>query len=305
MPRSYEQVLKDFFSLILRPQVRQLDLSGALWLRIETDISLRLQSALAAWPDIEFRRAVLLLGAENAVGFHPRSVPADIHALVAVAIRNSIIEEIHATRPFDPSFGQTTGRLSDKGMERITRLSATYFADEFKSGVCFVPTPVDDIFRTLAFYHPAAWHRISLIANSALQEEFPSEADIHPMVASPSPDSYSHSGADVISGFDPSIGTALEGAIQYAISTPRVFASDSFKMLSRNPAKLLAVIDRLVRSDCTFVTNNYAFGPSYCAKRTHLRAPAHYYRSSGQAFFPDVTVASRHRKLLERANAGR
>ena len=301
--RDYAQVLHGYFKHVLRPHLLSLRLSDVLLLRVEDDITQRFLSVLSAWPDAEFRRTVLLLAEENTVGFSPHSVRREIHAFVAVAVRNSILEELHTTKPYDPSFSQTRARLTDKDVSSVTHSSALYLDEAFRDGVCSVPAQPKDLFRGIAARHPTAWSRLSLIANSKCHEEFPSECDIPEALPAPAPSDPSDNTAirDVVSGYDPTIGPALEEAIRYVAMSKGMLPVASFKMLSRNPEKLVAVIDRLLLARCLFVTNNYVIGPAYCARRKPLQQPAHDLHHPQKLFSPDGTVSETHRVLLRRA----
>ena len=55
-----------------------------------------------------------------------------------------------------------------------------------------------------------------------------------------------------------------------------MFFSPSFKFITRNPEKLLFIIDYVLRYGGTLMTLNYLFSPTYLARRNPLIRPAHY-----------------------------
>jgi hypothetical protein len=54
-----------------------------------------------------------------------------------------------------------------------------------------------------------------------------------------------------------------------------LFFSPSFKSISRNPEKLLSILDCVLRFGGTVLTPNYLLSPTYLARRNPLLRPIH------------------------------
>jgi hypothetical protein len=76
---------------LLLPQLRSLGLSKRQWEIVIEDVAQRLESLLSHWSDVHFRRAILVLGTEEASFRRPHSASIDIRSLVVVAVRNRAI----------------------------------------------------------------------------------------------------------------------------------------------------------------------------------------------------------------------
>jgi hypothetical protein len=81
-----------------------------------------------------------------------------------------------------------------------------------------------------------------------------------------------------------------------------VLASFAFKGITRNPEKLLLIIDHVLRVGGTVVTPNYLLSPTYLARRNPLLRPAHSSSEVGGKFADPTGLGSRHRELLAAMN---
>jgi hypothetical protein len=64
---------------------------------------------------------------------------------------------------------------------------------------------------------------------------------------------------------------------------PALF-SDSFKMITRNPAKLFEVLEFVLCQDRAVVTHNYYVRNGYVARRSPLLRPAHTTQQAREKF---------------------
>ncbi len=103
----------------------------------------------------------------------------------------------------------------------------------------------------------------------------------------------------VTSGIDPRLDSQLLEMLRRVKARElELFFSASFKSITRNPEKLLSIIDAVLRYGGTVLTPNYLLSPSYLARRDPLLRPIHF-NSDLEAQLNDVTgLSERHRNLL-------
>ena len=108
---------------------------------------------------------------------------------------------------------------------------------------------------------------------------------------------------DVEAGFDPRLNDFLADVLRRIEKKELgLFFSLSFKWITRNPEKLLAVIDHILRFGGTVVTPNYLLSPVYLARRHPLLRPAHFASEiAAQVANPDG-LSKRHREVLGSIN---
>ena len=135
-----------------------------------------------------------------------------------------------------------------------------------------------DLFGDLRRRFPNAWHALSLLSGSS-ENEIACEL---PIVEAESMDSSASKGEVehhyvVASGIDPRLDVHLVDMLrQIKLREVQMFFSPSFKFITRNPEKLLFVIDYVLRYGGTLMMLNYLLSPTYLARRNPLIRPAHY-----------------------------
>ena len=77
-----------------------------------------------------------------------------------------------------------------------------------------------------------------------------------------------------------------------------LFFSPSFKSITRNPEKLLFVIDHVLRYGGTLMTLNYLLSPTYLARRNPLIRPAHCTSEIESQVANPHGLGERHKDLL-------
>jgi hypothetical protein len=82
---------------------------------------------------------------------------------------------------------------------------------------------------------------------------------------------------EIESGIDPGLNDFLTEVLKkVAAKEMDLFFSSSFKGITRNPEKLLAIIDHILRFGGTVLTPNYLLSPVHLARRDPLLRPAHF-----------------------------
>lgn len=298
-------IIESYFDLLLTPQLTALGLNGKQRRLVCDDIHTRLSSLIGNWDDVDFRRTSLLLGTEDATFYRPANVDLQIRALVAVGIRNSILEDLSADRPYIKEFIPVARCLPDSFVPMITSEAVAFFASVYQRqgdwGLA-KPKTSSDLFRSLAKEFPESWRRLELLANSDLPEhDLPNAAGKIFQAPSLDDDESSSSKAKttVLSGFAPNIDPNLRRALELAKAGKlEFFFTSTFKWLTRNPHKLLAVIESLLSWNRAYVTSNYLLGLEYCAKRKPLIRPPHTVSEMTDSMANESGMTERHRQCL-------
>jgi hypothetical protein len=258
-------VVQGYAQSVLVPQLRSLGLSKRQWEIVVDDVTQRLESALSHWNDEPFRRTILVLGAEEASFWEPRTANLAIRSLVVVAVRNSLLTDLNAASAYTKELRSRKELLPDERMPWITSGAIKYFEAVNLDGVQ-VQT-VRDLFGGFPGRFPDAWHVLSLLGNAADTEitcKLPM-AEAEPMTPSASKRNVQRHTV-VESGIDPRLDnylTDMLGWIQRGELD--LFFSSSFKGITRNPEKLLSITDYVLRHGATMLTPNYILSPTYLA----------------------------------------
>jgi hypothetical protein len=102
------------------------------------------------------------------------------------------------------------------------------------------------------------------------------------------------------SGIDPNLDSHLAEALRL-IERREIAAiiSPSFKHVTRNPEKLLSVIDHVLRHGATFLTPNYLLSPTYLARRDPLLRPIHLLSELDSRVANLEGLSRRHAEVLD------
>ncbi len=261
---------------LLVPQLRSLGLSKRQWEIVAHDVTPRLESVLSHWHDASFRRTILVLGTEEASFWEPRSANLEIRSLVVVAVRNSLIEDLGASRPYREVLQSRNPLLPDDRMPWITSEAVKYFDAADLDGVQIEAK--QDVFGDLPRRFPNAWHVLSLLGNSSDNEiacELP-DGESEPMDLPAARRDVEHH-VVVASGIDPRLDDQLLQAMTLAKAGELdLFFAPSFKGITRNPEKLLIVLNHILRCGRSVLTPNYLLSPTYLARRDPLFRPIHF-----------------------------
>ncbi len=218
------RLVQGYTQSILVPQLRSLGLAKRQWEIVAADVTQRLESLLSHWSDVPFRRAVLAIGAEEATFWEPGNASLDIRSLVVVAVRNSLITDLNATRAY--TMLRLREFLPDQQMPWITGEAIKYFQAVDLDTLRLKPKR--DLFGSLSRRFPNAWHALSFLGNSSDKTAYKPAHD-----------------QSRASGF---LGWKIER------NQLCLFFSLSFKWITRNPEKLLSIIEHILRFGGTVVT---------------------------------------------------
>jgi hypothetical protein len=242
----FMSVIQGYTQTVLDPQLRSLGLAKQQREIIVEDVTDRLESLLSRWPDARFRQTVLVLGTEEATFWEPQSASLEVRSLVVVAVRNSLVTDLNASRAYTPKLRSRRQLLPDERMRWLTSEAVSYFQAADLGGVRVQPGR--DVFGSLPQRFPNAWHALSLLGNSA-DTELPCQlpmAAAEPMAFSASPRAVDHHSV-VESGIDPGLDTFLAKVLrQIEQRQADLLFSFAFKGFTRNPEKLLSIIDHVL-----------------------------------------------------------
>ena len=292
------RLVQGYTNSILVPQLASLGLTKRQRKIVAEDVTQRLESLLSHWSDVPFRRTVLVIGTEEASFWEPGSASLDIRSLVVVAVRNSLVTDLNATRAYTKALRSPTEFLPDEKMPWITGEAINYFQAANLDTVQIQAKR--DVFGSLPRRFPNAWHVLSLLGNSSEREI---EYNLPITRAEPVDFSACRAGdrdfMDIEAGFDPSLNDYLADVLRKIERKELgLFFSLSFKWITRNPEKLLSIIDHILRFGGTVVTPNYLLSPVYLARRHPLLRPAHFSSEIEAQIANPVGLSERHREAL-------
>jgi hypothetical protein len=295
---SMTNLIQEYTQGLLLPHLHALALSKPQQAIVIEDVSVRLESLLFHWGDLAFRRTILTLGIEEASFWEPSTASLEIRSLVVVAIRNSLIEDLGASHPYSKMLVSRKKQLRDEQVPAITSEATTYFEKASLDAVRLHPKR--DLFGDLPRRFPNAWHALSLLGCSS-EDEIACEMPIVEDESIDTTDSewkVEHHHV-IASGIDPRLDAQLVEILRkIKLKQASLFFSPSFKFITRNPEKLLFVIDYVLRYGGTFMTLNYLLSPTYLSRRSPLIRPAHYTSEiEVQVAFPHG-LSDRHNDLL-------
>ena len=291
-------VVQEYTQSVLALQLRSLGLTERQRRVVVADVTRRLESVLSHWKDGPFRRTVLALGTEEAWFWEPRTVNLEVRALVVVAVRNSLIEDLGTTRPYRKILQSRRPLLADVQMPWVTSEAVRYFDGVDLDALRFEPRP--DPFGELPRRFPNAWHVLSLLGNRSDGEI---ACDL-PVAESESMDLPASIGEVqhhevVASGIDPGLDDHLRTVMtMIKAGELGLFFSPSFKSITRNPVKLLSVLDHVLRFGGTVLTSNYLLSPTYIARRDPLLRPIHHNSELEAQVANSEGLSERHREAL-------
>jgi hypothetical protein len=290
-----------YIEAVLNAQLRSCGLNDRQQAIVTTDVRRRLNSLLAHWDGLPFRRTALFCGVEEATFLDPHAASLDVRALSVVGIRTSLIEDLGASRPATRELALCHAVLTDDEMPAITRAASEYFdrhaPAQLPPGA--IP-PHDDVFGALSMRFPAAWHALWPLANMAADATSYKPLDRSPTDLPVGDTAPGGTRATVQSGIDPAYDSALLAYLSQVRETENaVFFSDSFKGVTRNPQKLYEILEFLITNDRAFVTHNYYITANFVARRRRLLRPSHFAYEVEAKLVDQRGLAARHKEALD------
>jgi hypothetical protein len=278
-------------------------LPGAL-VAVIADIRLRLQSVLAHWQELPMRKTLLLIGREEGMFYQPELAPLDIRALVVVAIRNSLLEDLGSSGSslLPPDLHRSNWPVKDENIRFITQEAIVYWQQVDLEHLSLPPSPPSqDTFGNLKQDFPHAWHVLSRLAQAKTQTiSFSASQASLPTLPVSSIAIGKPKQTRVESGINPHFDSHhidFLRAIQDAEID--ILFTDSWKMLTRHPQKLFRILDFVLAHQGSVVTHNYLLTSTMACARQGLLRPAHYAQEAITKFQNPIGLTAVHRQALE------
>ena len=294
-------IIAKYVREVLMPQLKEVGLNDERVLKVVLDdVDLRLRSVLSHWGEPTVQKTLLLLGAEEAPLYAPYTSPLSVRALVVVAIRNSLIEDLHGSVPSVPGLPRV---ITDLSMPWLTRKAVTYWS-EANLDRLKVALPEHDITDQIRTESPAAWLALSVMANCRTYEASYQPVAAHPIAWLLDCLTVAELSRSLVgvSGIDERIDPALARVLSRIRGSERVFLpAPSHKGISRNPVKLLRVIEFILACRGTFLTPNLLISNGYVARRKNFLPPP---VNTGRAYIAALGncsgLAAKHDEALQR-----
>lgn len=266
------KTIRKYFDQVLRPFLKD-HLDPAFENDVFNDVERRLVSIFKNWGTEKFRKTLFLPVIELASFYQPAHANLDARAIVVAGVRNGMIEDLHTPYPYNPMFAGTP-RITQEGMRKITSWSSLFFSRrEIMAAINEqYPTDSGDIFQCLANQYPEAWRRIEALAMLRYTKRRQDIQTGHERWVQEVFEGFDYDEGLALhyeSGYSPAIGQQLSAALHHlANKESGVFFSPSFRGVTRNPEKLLRVIEHVLACNGIFVTNNYVIRRD-CVLRRH------------------------------------
>jgi hypothetical protein len=285
--------IQTYTKTLLAPRLKNYGLNKDDRAKVCADVEIRLASLLSHWRDESFRRTVLTLATEVATFWEPIEASVEVRAVVFLCVRNSQIEALNV---------RMRGRkqvLLDEDMPQLTGEAIEFFRSV---ELAHPPvSPRDDVFGELSERFPNAWECLAILASlkggeteHALQLKKAEAVRTSAVLSGGRIKQVTGNGMD--GQIDPQLARLLH---LVATGELTVFYSPSFHRVTRNAAKLLGVLDHLLRHGAAFLTHNYVLSSTYVSRRVPLLSPAHT-SVEAQAQLTNVEgLAQQHKEMLE------
>lgn len=116
-------MIDQYINTVLKPTLKSLKTPDDIIEIVSKDIKHRLSSVISVWSDIPFRNAILMMGKEEATFYEPVKRNILIRSLVVVAIRNSLLEDLHSYTTLSHFVN-----INDKEIVKITKNAIEFFS---------------------------------------------------------------------------------------------------------------------------------------------------------------------------------
>jgi hypothetical protein len=220
---------------------------------IGSDILMRGQAFAAL--DHAAQKALAAPFVENAVNHEPVELSVDLRAAATVVVRNSRLEEAHASGP-----------VKEGGIRGLTTLGAHVLAQFLHAGPHHRSPWRTDPFAHLPETFPRAWAALSTLSTAlssdggrvsyrAPHAPVPSWPDASEIV--PARQSEQHPGSVVQSAVDTALNEQLVNTMRAVIDHKILLYVPSLSRVSRNMDVLLYVIEMLLAHGAPILTTNY------------------------------------------------
>lgn len=293
-----KNIVESYVSEHLIPQLEGYRLSHEQVQIISRDISSRLQSLLAIWHNQDYMTALFELVKEEALFYRPRC-HISIRSFVVLGVRNSFIEDVHSSEPLNPELKTHENHFtrSSNFIRVVTEGAISFFSMRIQRGDDYSSIYQNTLFDRFDERFPRIWRVLSRkkLANLSDLTTVPDLADeIKSLDASDGEAIHA-----VQSGIDPRMNKGFLNQLKYLVENPdTLFFTPSFKHISRNPEKVLSVLDFLLFAGVPIVTPNYLFTSEKVFTRKSLLKPIHNNSELKKVLTNTSGIAKEHAQAL-------
>ena len=275
------KALQNYFDNKLAPRLRKYGAcDGFIKYTIET-IDQQATSLLKNWDDIAFRKTILLLGSEEGPFYEPAG-KYDTKCFVVVAIRNSPIEALQSDNYLEsglekPILDADIKTLTGEAIRFFNALDFNALCQEAKESTKL------DLYRNISAKYPVAWKALQYCANTSAKIIEYEKASVKmpyelPKCAQNLANNEITDGVvkSVFDGYSPEIDPPLREILQKILTDSiEAFVTDSFKTISRNPKKLVKILEYLLTHNKAFASSNYYLENGHVERRIKPLKAAH------------------------------
>ncbi len=154
--------LAHYVEKILSPALRRYGVSESFVRHTAGIVDLQASSLLRHWNEVNYRKTLLLIGAEEGPFYEPAG-KYDVKCFVVVAIRNSPIETIQSKNFKDTGLDHP---VSDRDIRAITSRAIDYFNAQDFDTLCreVRRSEKPDFYREITNKYPTAWTALRHLA---------------------------------------------------------------------------------------------------------------------------------------------
>ena len=278
-----QEIINKYTDEILYNQLLNLNIKEKYAIEITENIKEQIYAIIYHWKDVHFRKALLVIGEEEAKFYEPEA-DLDVKTFVVVAIRNSLIEIIFSDECY--KFGIKEA-LPGKCVKLITSSAIEYFSKVEFNKICEELQGIDinDKYKNIASKYPMAWEALCKLGNCIgkkviYKNTVPNTkmkiTDLK-VVHNNKEKQNQKMICDTQSGINEKFSEAVINYLREILKNKNksVFYTDCFKMITRNFEKLLQTMEILLENDKIILTSNYLITNSYIGKRENLYRAVH------------------------------
>lgn len=274
-------IVETYIEEILNNRLQKFNIKEKYIQQIKDNVEEQMNSLILHWGDVEFRKAILIVGMEEAEFYVPEA-DIDVKCFVVVTIRNSYIEQIFCD---SCQIMELDKPINEALVKTITQEAIEYFknVDFYQLSKDTKNKTVNDKYGNIVKKYPMAWKALielgKCVGNKRIYEkiEVQNKITIDELKetnnnSEPQIEILQEVESGINDGFSQELLKIIKNIIEYK---GRVFYVDCFKMATRNFEKLLKIIEILLENEVCFLTSNYLLTSTYIGKRSQIYRAAH------------------------------
>jgi hypothetical protein len=304
-------IIEQYLNGTFKSQLAVIGVPDVFIKRIAATVREQMLSCVRHWNDESFRKTILFIGEEEGCYYLPKAA-ADVRKFVVVTLRNSALETIHADSRHPIAQGK---RLTTEDLKAITSAAIEYFKEiDFTAMAARTGSLESDKYSELAEKYPVSWMALTMLANTTKQavkyEPLPITAKPDLSILKPqqavketffNEDRFQMMSV-VADGYALTIDHGLQHILKIAVEDEeRPFIVDSFKSVSRNIEKLLAVMEYVLCNERKFITSNYLIENGRVVRRMKPLKPSSDLNGMKRNWLNDTGLTTKHKRYLKTA----